>query len=331
MRNILRQLAHNEPLEEEQAKNILFEIASGQHTDTEVVAFMSMFLVRPLSLSELKGFRAALLELCIPLDLNGEEVIDLCGTGGDGKNTFNISTLSAFVVAGAGIKVAKHGNYAASSVSGSSDVLAYFGYKFTNEAAKLQHSLDKTNLCFLHAPLFHPSLKRVAPLRKALKIPTFFNLLGPLVNPARPQNQLVGVYNLQTAYLYYFLFQDLNCRYTIVHSMDGYDEISLTNDFKIFNNQGEKVYHPYDLKQPLLKPEAIEGGKSLETAANIFESVLKNEATESQKQVVIINSAFAIQTVRPELKLEDCLGLASESLESGRALGTFKRLLNIKF
>lgn len=330
MQALLKQLANHELLTEQEAKHTLLEIAQGQYTDTEVVAFMTMFLVRPVSLAELKGFRAALLELCIPVDLKGAAVIDLCGTGGDGKNTFNISTLAAFVVAGAGIKVAKHGNYAASSVSGSSDVLAYFGYHFTNDSAKLLHALEKANLCFLHAPLFHPSLKRVAPLRKALKIPTFFNLLGPLVNPAQPQNQLVGVYNLQTAYLYYFLYQDLNRRYTIVHSLDGYDEISLTGHFKILDNHGEKLYHPHDLNQTVLESKAIAGGNSLKTAAKIFESILKNEATESQKQIVLINSAFAIQTVRPELSLEACLTLAQESLESGRALEMFKRLLSLK-
>ncbi len=327
MKEILTYLIENKTFSESESRQILTEIATGKYSESEVAAFISIFWIRPITLEELKGFRLAMLDLCIPLNTKGTEVIDLCGTGGDEKNTFNISTLSAFVVAGTGIKVAKHGNYSVSSISGSSNILEYFGYKFTNKADSLLKSLENLNLCFLHAPLFHPAMKHVAPIRKSLNIKTFFNLLGPISNPVQPKNQLIGVYNLAIGQLYNYLYQDLKKQYTIVHSLDGYDEISLTGDFKLFNQNGERYLNPNDLGLPVLSPKSIYGGKNLKEAAKIFENVLKNEGTKSQKQVVVVNSAFAIKTVRPNLLIENCFQMAKESLESGRALNILKRVV----
>ena len=329
MKKILTYLIENKIFSESESRQVLTEIATGKYSESEVAAFISIFWVRPIALEELKGFRLAMLDLCVPLDTKGIEVIDLCGTGGDEKNTFNISTLSAFVVAGAGIKVAKHGNYSASSISGSSNMLEYFGYKFTNKADSLLKSLEDTNLCFLHAPLFHPAMKHVASIRKSLNMKTFFNLLGPISNPARPKNQLIGVYNLAIGQLYNYLYQDLKKHYTIVHSLDGYDEISLTGNFKLFSQKGESYLNPNDLGLPALSPKSIYGGKNLKEAAKIFENVLKNVGTESQKQVVMINSAFAIKTVRPNLSIENCFHMAKESLESAKALNILKKVVSI--
>jgi len=330
MKKILNQLFEHQHLDKEQAREILINIANQQYNSSQVAAFITVFLMRSVSVEELKGFREALLDLCVKIDFSGFDTIDLCGTGGDGKNTFNISTLSSFVVAGAGYKVAKHGNYGVSSVSGSSNVLEHLGFTFTNKENVLQKQLDKANISFLHAPLFHPAMKSVAPIRKELGVKTFFNMLGPLVNPSLPNNQIVGVFNLKVMRLYNYIYQGLNKNYTIVHSLDGYDEISLTAPFRMINNSKEDILMPESLGFKKRSQKDITGGNSIIDAARIFINVLKNESTTAQKNVVIANSAMAIQCINPELSMENCIDQAKTSIESEKAFRSFNTLLSIQ-
>src|SRR6478752_1946398 len=270
MKKILQYLFEHKTLERSQAKEILLNISRGQYNDAEMSAFITVFLMRSITIEELQGFRDALLELCVKIDLNGHRVMDIVGTGGDGKNTFNISTLSCFIVAGAGQKVAKHGNYGASSISGSSNVMEQLGYKFKNNNDALKKEVEEANICFLHAPLFHPALKAVGPIRKNLGMRTFFNMLGPMVNPASPKFQLVGVYNLEMARVYNYLLQLTGKAFTIIHGLDGYDEISLTNDTKVITNEGERIMTPIELGKRIVSAEDIFGGNTTEEAAKIF-------------------------------------------------------------
>ncbi|MDB5129642.1 MAG: anthranilate phosphoribosyltransferase [Mucilaginibacter sp.] len=292
-----------------------------------MAAFMTAYCMRSITVNELEGFRDAMLELCLPIDLQTGELIDLCGTGGDGKDTFNISTLASFVVAGAGYKVAKHGNYGVSSGCGSSNVMEHLGYVFTNNADALKRSIDKANICFLHAPLFHPAMKTVAPIRRELGVKTFFNMLGPMVNPAKPQNQLVGVFNLELARVYAYLYQKSDVKYTILNALDGYDEISLTCDFKTFSAEGEKINSIESLGFDKLNEDQITGGHTVSDSADIFMKVLNNDATIAQNNVVLSNAAMAIKTIHPEKSFADCFYEAEESLVSKKALGSFKTLL----
>ena len=284
--------------------------------------------MRSITVEELEGFRDAMLELCVRVDIPEYDAIDLCGTGGDGKNTFNISTLSSFIVAGAGQNVAKHGNNSVSSVSGSSNLMTHFGYEFTNDVSKLRQSLDECGLCFLHAPLFHPAMKNVAPIRRDLGVKTFFNMLGPMVNPSFPKKQLVGVFSLELARLYGYLYQKTDKHFVILHSLDGYDEISLTGGFKKISNGNESILNPSDLGFETIKQEQIYGGETVDGSAKIFESILKGDGTTAQNSVVIANAAMAIQCGKG-VSTDDALGMAKESLESGKALRTFKKILEL--
>ncbi len=292
-----------------------------------MAAFMTAYCMRSITVQELEGFRDAMLELCLPVDLGGDEFIDLCGTGGDGKDTFNISTLASFVVAGAGYKVAKHGNYGVSSGCGSSNVMEHLGYTFTNNIDAIKRSAEKANICFLHAPLFHPAMKTVAPIRRELGVKTFFNMLGPLANPARPKNQMVGVFNLELARIYAYLYQKSGVKYTIINALDGYDEISLTCDFKTFSSEGERVTSVESLGFEKLKEDQIAGGHTVAESADIFMKVLNDEATSAQTSVVLSNAAMAIKTIKPENSFADCFYEAEESLMSKKALKSFKTLL----
>ena len=328
MKELLTYLFEHHTLSKAEAKKVLMEIAEGdKYPPSQVASFLTVFNMRSITVEELSGFREAMLELCLALDLSEFDPIDLCGTGGDGKDTFNISTVSSFITAGAGVKVTKHGNYGVSSVSGSSNMIEYFGYTFTNDADALKRSLETYNICFIHAPLFHPAMKHVAPIRRELKLKTFFNMLGPMVNPAFPKRQLVGVFSLELARLYGYIYQQTDKAFAIVHSLDGYDEISLTGPAKVFRKEGEKVLSPSDLSLDTHAPEALHGGTSVEEAAKIFEKVLKNEGTKAQKEVVLANSGLAIQCARPELSLSDAVDTARESLESGKAYKTFKNFV----
>ena len=327
MKQILNHLFEHKTFTREQSKDILKNIALGKYNNSQMAAFMTAYCMRSITVNELEGFRDAMLELCLPIDLETGGLIDLCGTGGDGKDTFNISTLASFVVAGAGYKVAKHGNYGVSSGCGSSNVMEHLGYVFTNNADALKRSIDKANICFLHAPLFHPAMKTVAPIRRELGVKTFFNMLGPMVNPAKPQNQLVGVFNLELARVYAYLYQKSDVKYTILNALDGYDEISLTCDFKTFSAEGEKINSIESLGFDKLNEDEITGGHTVSDSADIFMKVLNDDATKAQINVVLSNAAMAIKTIHPEKSFADCFYEAEESLVSKKALGSFKTLL----
>jgi anthranilate phosphoribosyltransferase len=329
MKKILNYLFEHKNLSREQAKEVLLNISKGIYSESEIAAFVTVYLMRSITIEELQGFRDALLELCIPVNLHEHDVMDIVGTGGDGKDTFNISTLSCFIVAGTGNKVAKHGNYGASSISGSSNVMEQIGYKFKNDVAVLKKEIETANICFLHAPLFHPALKVVGLVRKSLGIRTFFNMLGPMVNPAVPKYQLVGVYSLEMARIYNYLLQQNEGAFTIIHSLDGYDEISLTGDTKIITNAGEKVMSAEQLGKRTVNAIDIQGGDTVEAAAKIFLDILQGKGTASQNAVVLANSAMALQCTGKYKSYEDCYQLAVESLESGKAYEALQKLIKI--
>jgi anthranilate phosphoribosyltransferase len=330
MKKILKSLFEHKTLSRQASKEVMLNIAKGVYNETELTAFITVYLMRSITIDELQGFRDGLLELAVPVDLNGHKVIDIVGTGGDGKNTFNISTLACFVVVGAGKKVAKHGNYGATSVSGASNVMETLGYKFRNNVGQLKKELEETNFTFLHAPLFHPALKAVAGIRKNLGFRTFFNMLGPMVNPANPEYQLVGVYNLEMARIYNYLLQQTGKPFTIIHSLDGYDEISLTSETKVITNQGEKVLSAEELGKRTVSPIDIYGGTTVEEAAKIFLKVLKGEGSWAQNAVVLANAAMALHCTGDFTKYEEAYNAAVESLESGKAYGAFQKLISLQ-
>lgn len=328
MKTLLNRLTRHEQLSKEEARQVIINIADGQYNPVQIASFLTVYMMRSISLEELEGFRKALLELCIAIDLSDFDTIDLCGTGGDGKDTFNISTLSSFVTAGAGIKVTKHGNYGVSSGCGSSNVLEALGIKFSNEQDFLKRCVDQAGICILHAPLFHPAMKNVAPVRRDLGVKTFFNMLGPLVNPAFPKNQLTGVFNLELARLYHYLFQKTETNFTVLYALDGYDEISLTGATKAFSQNSERVLTPQDFGVLPLAANEIAGGDSVESSAAIFMNVIQNKGTQAQAQVVCANAGMAIATA---LNLTPMEGFekAKESLESGNALSALQKLQNL--
>ncbi len=328
MKAVLNKLIEHKSLERGEAKEILKNLAQGKYNQSQVAAFLTVYLMRSITVDELEGFRDAMLELCIPLEIESYNAIDLCGTGGDGKDTFNISTLSSFIVAGAGQNVAKHGNNGVSSICGSSNLLAYFGYEFTNDKSALIKSLDESGICFLHAPLFHPAMKNVGPIRKELGVKTFFNMLGPMVNPSFPKNQLVGVFSLELARLYGYLYQKTDKNFVILHSLDGYDEVSLTGGFKMISNKKEQILQPSDLGLPQVKAEELSGGQTIDESAKIFVDILKGEGTEAQKSAVIANAGLAIYCGKQLSTIEEGIDQARESLESGKAMEKFKALIN---
>ena len=324
MKKILNRLIQHRTLSRDEACEILKSIATEKYNLSQITAFMAIFMMRSITPEELAGFRDALIELCVPVDLSDFNTIDLCGTGGDGKETFNISTLSSLVVAGAGYKVAKHGNYGVSSVSGSSNVMEYFGYKFINDADKLKHQMDKAGFIFMHAPLFHPAMKTVGPIRRDLGMKTFFNLIGPLVNPSNPQNQIAGVFDLETVRLYTYLFQQTGKQFSVVYSLDGYDEISLTGDFKVVSNFDDLLLSPEKIGLPRLKQEQLFGGNTVAEAASIFKTILEGEGTEAQNSTVFINAGLAIRTMHPTKSIEQCIEEAKSSLLGGKAKKVLK-------
>ena len=330
MKKFLQYLFEHKTLSKEKAKEVLVNIGKGMYNEHEVTAFMTVYLMRSITIEELQGFRDALLELCVKADLNGFETMDIVGTGGDGKNTFNISTLSCFIVAGAGQKVAKHGNYGASSISGSSNVMEQLGYTFKSDNGKLKKEIEEAGICFLHAPLFHPALKTVGPIRKNLAMRTFFNMLGPMANPAHPTYQLVGVYSLEMARIYNYLLQQSEKAFTIIHSLDGYDEISLTNDTKVITNEGERIMTPEQLGKRMVSANDINGGNSVDEAAKIFTTILKGEGTFAQNAVVLANAAMALHCTGKFKSYDEAYLSAVESLDSGKANDSLKKLIALQ-
>ncbi|MCR9264823.1 MAG: anthranilate phosphoribosyltransferase [Flavobacteriaceae bacterium] len=325
MKETLNKLINHEILPKEEAKQILVNIAKGDYNTSQIAAFLTVYMMRSITIEELEGFRDALLELCLAVDLSDYDPIDLCGTGGDGKDTFNISTLASFVTAGAGVKVTKHGNYGVSSKCGSSNVMEFLGIKFSNEADFLKKSIEEAGICVLHAPLFHPAMKNVAPIRRELAVKTFFNMLGPMVNPAFPKNQMVGVFNLELARMYGYLYQNTDKKFTVLHALDGYDEISLTGDTKTISNNSESMLTPADFGVTKISQSEITGGEDIAASAQIFLDVLNGKGTEAQNNVVCANAGVAIATVEsitPKAGFEK----AKEALLGGKGLEALKKL-----
>lgn len=327
MKAILNRLFEHDKLNREEARQILVDISAGKFNHIQVSAFTTVFNMRPITLSELQGFRDALLELCVKIDLGGVESMDIVGTGGDGKNTFNISTTSAMVIAGAGYPVTKHGSYGVSSSVGSSDVLISLGYEFTNDQDTLRRQLDAANMCFLHAPLFHPALKEVVPVRKQLGMKTFFNMLGPLVNPLQPKYQLFGTFSMELSRMFQYIMQHSGRRFAIVYALDGYDEVSLTGDFKLRTNERERILSPSDMGFKKIDPQELYGGETADDAKTILLNILQDQASEAQKAAVISNAGLAIQVIKPEQSLEACMAEAKESIESGAAYQKLQQLV----
>jgi anthranilate phosphoribosyltransferase len=331
MKKILQYLFEHKTLSREKAREVLTQIAQGMYNESEITAFITVFLMRSITIDELQGFRDALLDLCVRIDLNGHDTMDIVGTGGDGKNTFNISTLACFIVAGTGQKVSKHGNYGASSISGSSNVMEQLGYTFKNDAARLRQEVETAGICFLHAPLFHPALKTVGPIRKNLGVRTFFNMLGPMVNPAFPRFQLIGVYNLEMARVYnYMLQQQGEALFTIIHALDGYDEISLTGDTKVITNRGERIMSAEELGKRMVNASDIYGGNTVEEAAKLFLKILKVEGSWAQNAVVLANAAMALHSTGAYSRYDDAYAAAVDSLESGRAYEVLNKLIALQ-
>ena len=328
MKEILNRLINQEKITKKEAKNVLVNISNGKYNNSQIASFLTVYMMRSISVDELDGFREALLELCLSIDLSDFNTIDLCGTGGDGKDTFNISTLSSFVTAGAGVKVAKHGNYGVSSSCGSSNVLEFLGLQFTNDESILKKTLDQAGICVLHAPLFHPAMKNVAPIRRELGVKTFFNMLGPMVNPSFPQNQMVGVFSLELARLYGYLYQNTNKNYAILHDLAGYDEISLTGNAKVITNSEDRIFTPADLQIKALSQNEIKGGLTVKDSAKVFMDILKGNGTDAQNNVVCANAGLAIATVNNISHLEG-FALAERSLKGKKALSSFTKLIEL--
>ena len=328
MKAILNRLTRHEFLSKEQAREILIQISEGSYNNSEIAAFLTVFMMRSISLEELEGFRAALLDLCLAVDLSEFNTIDLCGTGGDEKNTFNISTLAAFVTAGAGIQVTKHGNYGVSSGCGSSNVLEALGIHFSNDADFLKRSLDQAGICILHAPLFHPAMKNIAPIRRELGVKTFFNMLGPMVNPSMPKKQMVGVYNLELARIYNYLYQNTNIEYNIIHALDGYDEISLTGNTKVYSRSNEFILESKDFNLDNIDADLIKGGKDVESSSKIFMNVLNGSGSNEQENVVCANASMAI-SLSKNVSIIEAFEIAKESIKSKSALRCFEKLIEL--
>jgi len=328
MKDILNRLINHETISTEEAKQVIVNISNDMYNPSQIACFLSVYMMRSITIEELQGFRNALLELCLPINLSDYNAIDIVGTGGDGKNTFNISTLSSFITAGAGVHVSKHGNYGVSSTSGSSNVMEHLGVKFSNNEDFLKRCLDKAGICILHAPLFHPAMKNVAPIRRELGVKTFFNMLGPLVNPSFPKNHVLGVFSLEILRLYSFLHQNSGHNYNIVYALDGYDEISLTGKAKIISNHTEKLFSPEDLGVNTITQDAIFGGNTVEDAANIFVNIINGKGTEAQNNVVCANAGLAIATSRQISHIEG-FEIAKESLFSGKAKLSLDKLIDL--
>ena len=330
MKQTLTYLFEQNTLTQAEARAILTRIGQGEFSESEIASFLTVFLMRKITSDELAGFREALLDLCVPVDLKGYNTIDVCGTGGDEKNTFNISTASAFVLAGAGVKVVKHGNYGVSSSCGSSNVLEHLGYKFSNDIEKIKTELESSNICYLHAPFFHPAMKHVGPVRKSLKVRTFFNLLGPLVNPSKPKNQIVGVFNQEVQELYQGVYKNLDMNYSILHNLDGYDEISLTDSFRAITQIEDKIYSPADFGFDAVKAETLHGGDSIPEAADILTGVLSGSGTTEQTNVVVANTAMGLQCYYPGKSLAEAIEMAQESIKSGKAIEALNILITLQ-
>lgn len=329
MKQLLSKMLNHQELTRHEMRNILIGITEEKYPSEQIAALLTGLQMRGITVDELLGFRDGILATGVPAILDTPRYIDIVGTGGDQKNTFNISTCSCFVLAGAGYKVAKHGNYAATSVSGASNVIELHGVKFTNDISQLNRSINESNFVYLHAPLFARAMKYVAPIRHNISFPTIFNLLGPIVNPSQPKCQLLGVATLDQMRLYNSVYQKLGVDYSIENSIDGYDEISLTGNFKVTTNNYERIFSPSDIGMPVVKGEELRGGVTKEEAVKIFDNVLENTATAAQKNVVIANAAFAIQAYEGGKDIMECIEIARESIESGKAIAALRKYVEV--
>ena len=326
MRKFLSRLVGGGSLSYEEAREAIHFIATEKANPFQAAAFLMGIQQKGITAEELSGFREEMLSLAIDVSFDGVRAMDVCGTGGDGKNTFNISTTSAFIAAGAGVKIAKHGNHGVSSSVGSSTVLEYLGVKFTNDKNYLGRKIDSAGICYLHAPLFHPAMKAVAGIRKDLGIKTFFNILGPLLNPAKVSDQLTGVFDMKTFELYKSVFERKDGNYAVIHSLDGYDEISMTGDFRVWNSDGDRILNPEKLGLKAVSPDSLSGGDTLEESAKVLIRILRNEGTVAQTTAVLANAGLAI-AVYKNIDLTEGLAQARESVESGRAYQSLKKLV----
>ena len=328
MKKLLKNLYNHKIMNKEEAKSALFSLTDGSANSSQIASFLTVFLMRDITVDELDGFKEAMIEMALKLDVDNENLVDLCGTGGDGKDTFNISTVSSFVVAGAGIKVSKHGNYGVSSSCGSSNIISHFGHNFSNNLEHINKSLEKSNICFLHAPLFHLSLKNISPIRSELAVKTFFNMLGPMVNPLQPKSQLIGVFNKKIFQLYSNIYKKSDKNYCIVHSLDGYDEVSLTSPFKLYSNKYDSTFTSKDLNLSNPLSKNLEGGNNIKDSAKIFINILKNESSKEQLNVVLANAGIAIYCSQRLNSINEGISFAKESIESGNAYRCFKSFIS---
>jgi anthranilate phosphoribosyltransferase len=327
MKNYLQKRISGEILSKQEAQEALSIIGKGEANNSQIASFLTTYMIKPITADELEGFRDAMLDLALTVDLSEFSPMDVCGTGGDGKDTFNISTTSSFVVAGAGQRVAKHGNHGVSSSVGSSTVLEYLGVKFTNDESYLKAKIESAGICFLHAPLFHPAMRFVGPIRKELGMKTFFNMLGPILNPAQVKKQVTGVYNQEILGIYGELFQKTEGDFGILFGLDGYDEISLTSDFELITKKGKETISPEQLGFTKCKQEDLHGGNNVEESAKILILILENKGTKAQTEVVMANAATALYCADDDLSLSDAVLMAKESLISGKALNSFKKFI----
>ena len=327
MKNYLQKRISGEILTKIEAQEVLAFIGRGEANNSQIASLLTTYMINPITVNELEGFRDAMLDLALTIDLSEFSPMDVCGTGGDGKDTFNISTTSSFVVAGAGQNVAKHGNHGVSSLVGSSTVLEYLGVKFTNDESYLKSKIESAGICFLHAPLFHPAMRFVGPIRKELGMKTFFNMLGPILNPAKVEKQLTGVYSPEILRLYGELFQKTDRNFGVLYGLDGYDEISLTCDFDLITKKGKETITTEQLGFTKCKQSDLEGGNSVEESAKILVNILENKGTKAQTEVVLANAATALYCAEDDLSLLDAVLKAKESLESGKALSSFKKFI----
>ncbi len=329
MKQILNKLFDYQSLTSDQASELFRGITQGKYSDAQIASLMTVYLMRNITLEELNGFRSAILEFRKPISFGTHDYIDIVGTGGDGKDTFNISSCSSIVVAASGYKVVKHGNYGATSISGASNVMEQHGVKFTNDQDILKRSFDECNFAYLHAPMFNSAMGAVAAVRRSFGVRSFFNMLGPLINPAEPKNQLLGVYNLAMQRLYCYILQSNDTNFAVVHSLDGYDEISLTSQFKVCTSKGEKIYNPEDLGFAKACQSDLFSGETVEQAAAIFDNVLAGTATAPQSDCVVVNSAYAINVMEPQKSIEECIDIARQTIQSGRAAECMKRFVEL--
>jgi len=327
--NFLKKILRQEQLNINESEAFIHAIANDEFSEVELGGILTAIQMRGLTLDEFKGFRNALESYADRVSLYTNEAIDVCGTGGDGKDTFNISTTTAFILSAMGYKVIKHGNYGVSSICGSSNVLEYLGFNFTKDEQVLNQQLEKQNICFIHAPLFHPVLKKVAPVRKQLGVGTFFNAMGPLLNPIQPKFQLTGTYSLELAKIYQVLLRDKRQSFKVVYALDRYDELTLTADARVLGNNSDEILNANSFGVEVTSPENLKGG-SIEQSANMLRSILGGHASEELINVVASNTALGMSCFHPEKQYKILFEEAKAFISSGQAIKFHKQFNTVE-